>query len=824
VPPDEDDAYRRLAAEAGLPFVTLDEALPVHADIASLVPAELARRYRIVPLAATADALRVASARPGESAVVTVLEAFTRRSVELVVSSARQIDAVLDRTYGPVPLLRAGRFRPPAVRATDEPGARLKLESSAAALLGERLCRRLRVAPLSASGGELVVAVERPLPPAELRLLEAASAHRIVTVLASPSRIAEALDALFASPRRSLRPGVSNGRMHEPGDRLGELLVRTGAISPETLRNALAEQRRTGDPLGQVLRARRAISDELLASTIATQLRLPYVEGGDLVPAREAMELLPETVCRRHLILPVAVIDDDLVVAMADPLAIDATRALRETSPLPVRIVVAGSDAIRSQLDSYYAAHYVDVSTTQLLHRRPDESAFHTLSPAQKVAAVGLLGALALGLAVAWQATMIALIIASIAFYFATAVFKFALVYHTMRADSPEVPVSDNEIALLDESALPTYTILVPLYHEHTIAEQLIEALQKLDYPTTKLDVKLLLEEDDPFTLAAVRRTRLPAHFHVVIVPYAEPRTKPKACNYGLLHARGEVVVIYDAEDIPDPLQLKKAVVAMRKSAANVVCVQAKLNYWNREQNLLTRWFTAEYSQWFDLFLPGLDAIGGPIPLGGTSNHFRVDVLLELGAWDPFNVTEDADVGIRLVRHGYRTSVIDSTTYEEANCRVYNWLRQRSRWIKGYIQTWLVHMRHPVRLWRELGTTRFISFQLVIAGTFTTMLLNPLFWGLTSLWAATKAGWIRELFPGPVYFLGGVNLLVGNFIFTFLNVVGAWRRGYHELVRAALFSPLYWALMSVGAWRGLIQLFTRASYWEKTVHGLAERP
>jgi glycosyltransferase XagB len=164
--------------------------------------------------------------------------------------------------------------------------------------------------------------------------------------------------------------------------------------------------------------------------------------------------------------------------------------------------------------------------------------------------------------------------------------------------------------------------------------------------------------------------------------------------------------------------------------------------------------------------------------------------------------------------------MIDSTTYEEANSRLYNWIRQRSRWVKGYMQTWLVHMRDPVKLWRELGTANFLSFQLVVGGTFLTMLLNPLFWGLTTLWGLTEAGFIRDIFPGFVYYAGSFNLLIGNFVFTYLSVAGTMRRGYSELVKYALFSPLYWALMSVGAWKGLFQLITRPSYWEKTVHGL----
>ena len=198
----------------------------------------------------------------------------------------------------------------------------------------------------------------------------------------------------------------------------------------------------------------------------------------------------------------------------------------------------------------------------------------------------------------------------------------------------------------------------------------------------------------------------------------------------------------------PDPDQLKKVVVAYSKAEERIVCIQCKLNYYNRDQNLLTRWFTIEYSIWFDLFLPGLDAADSPIPLGGTSNHFVREKLIELGAWDPFNVTEDADLGVRLHKLGYKTAIVDSTTYEEANSDLYNWIRQRSRWVKGYIQTWLVHMRHPVRLGRQMGWRSWWSFQFVIAGTFFTFLLNPVYWCLTTMWLLTKAGVIQELFPG----------------------------------------------------------------------------
>ena len=364
------------------------------------------------------------------------------------------------------------------------------------------------------------------------------------------------------------------------------------------------------------------------------------------------------------------------------------------------------------------------------------------------------------------------------------------------------------------------YTVLVPLYREVAVLPALVAGLSRLDYPSTKLDVKLLLEEDDIDTCDAVAAMQLPAFVHPVVVPAAHPRGKPKACNYGLIHARGDYVVIYDAEDVPEPDQLKKAIVGFRKVPADVVCLQAKLSYYNSDQNWLTRWFAIEYSMWFDLFLPGLDASGAPVPLGGTSNHFKASYLLEIGAWDPYNVTEDADLGVRLYRRGWRTAVIESTTYEEATSDVYNWIRQRSRWVKGYIQTYLVHMRHPVQFCREVGLKAFLSFNIVVGGTFFGLLVNPILWCLTALWYSSHVHLIRELFPAPVFYLGGLSLVIGNTAFVYLNVAGCLRPGMFDKVKFALLSPFYWSLMSLAAWKGFIQLWSNPFYWEKTIHGL----
>jgi cellulose synthase/poly-beta-1,6-N-acetylglucosamine synthase-like glycosyltransferase len=441
------------------------------------------------------------------------------------------------------------------------------------------------------------------------------------------------------------------------------------------------------------------------------------------------------------------------------------------------------------------------------------------LSLGQKVFFTVLALATLAGLVIAPVVTVTAYIALSTVFYVGFSAYKFYLAYRAM-GTSLEIDVTAEDLGLLDDRELPVYTILVPVYREAKVFPILAKAIERLDYPKAKLDVKVLLEEDDLETIEVARKAGLPSYVDLLVVPRGEPKGKPKACNYGLIHAKGQYVVIFDAEDIPEPDQLKKAIVAFRKGDVRLACVQAKLNYFNRDQNLLTRWFTTEYSMWFDLFLPGLDASHAPIPLGGTSNHFPTARLRDLGAWDPFNVTEDADLGMRLYKRRWTTAVIDSTTYEEANSELYNWIRQRSRWVKGYIQTYLVHMRDPLRLYRQIGLRAFISFQFVVGGTFFGYLVNPLYWLLTVAWFLFHWGIVNQIFPAPIFYLGAIGLYLGNFAFTYLNVAGCLRREYYDMVKYALLSPVYWAFMSVAAWKGFLQLFYRPSYWEKTEHGL----
>jgi cellulose synthase/poly-beta-1,6-N-acetylglucosamine synthase-like glycosyltransferase len=397
----------------------------------------------------------------------------------------------------------------------------------------------------------------------------------------------------------------------------------------------------------------------------------------------------------------------------------------------------------------------------------------------------------------------------------------------------PEIRVELEELPAVPDESLPTYTILVPLYKEANVVNGIVRAIGRMDYPPGKLDVKLLIEADDAETARACASARLPPYCEVVTVPLGAPRTKPRACNVGLASARGEFLVIYDAEDRPEPDQLRKALVAFSRLPGEAACLQCKLNYYNADQNVLTRFFTLEYTVWFDLFLPGLHALKAPIPLGGTSNHFRIEALRRLNGWDPFNLTEDCDLGVRLAREGYRTMVLDSTTWEEANSRLWNWVRQRSRWVKGYVQTHWVHTRKPGDAFRRHGAWGGMSFLLTVGGLSAMLLLNPLYWLMVVLWVILRWKLLYFDFTDEtmqaytvwsklswVFFGATVALFQANILFVFMNVLACYRRKLWRLIPYALLSPLYWVLISLGAWKGFLQLIHKPFYWEKTVHGL----
>lgn len=366
----------------------------------------------------------------------------------------------------------------------------------------------------------------------------------------------------------------------------------------------------------------------------------------------------------------------------------------------------------------------------------------------------------------------------------------------------------------------PTYAVLVALYDEADVIPGLVEALAAFDYPASRLAIRLVVEEKDARTQAAIAAVKLPVHFSVVVVPDGKPRTKPRALNYALSRTPGEFVVIYDAEDLPEPDQLRRALAAFAAAPPGTGCLQARLNIVNHDESWLTRQFTIEYTALFDVMLPALEHHGIPIPLGGTSNHFRRTALEAALAWDPYNVTEDADLGIRFARFGLRVGVIASTTWEEAPATRRVWLGQRTRWLKGWMQTYLVHMRSPGRLLAELGLRQFLGFQLFMVSTIVAPLVHPWFYVVMAAdaWNGTFLAAPDGLWSSLLWWLAVVNLSIGYVSAMLIGLVGVVRRRRARLAASLLLLPLYWLLVSVAAYRALVELATAPHHWQKTPH------
>ena len=371
----------------------------------------------------------------------------------------------------------------------------------------------------------------------------------------------------------------------------------------------------------------------------------------------------------------------------------------------------------------------------------------------------------------------------------------------------------------IERTILPRMALLVPLCDETDIAARLVERLSRLDYPRDRLEVCIVLEWGDRATEAALRAADLPDWMRIVRVPEGALRTKPRAMNYALDFLKGEIVGIYDAEDAPAPDQLLRIAEEFDRAGPQVACLQGVLDFYNARRNWLTRCFAIDYAIWFRLVLPGFERLGVVIPLGGTTVFFRREALEGLGRWDAHNVTEDADLGLRLARYGYRTKLVHTVTGEEATATIGAWLRQRSRWIKGYAMTWAVHMRDPLGLLGELGLWRFLSVQILFLGTLSQFVLAPLLW---SFWVIPFGLW------HPVTALASwemVLVLAGLFLASELATMAVAALAvatpsHRWLIKWVPMLHVYFPLAALASWKGLGELITRPYFWDKTRHGL----
>lgn len=563
---------------------------------------------------------------------------------------------------------------------------------------------------------------------------------------------------------------------------------------------------------GHGLGAKQALGGSPASLDDAPRDVLP-VFPGHLLPGM-LMRLTPQDreLALKHKLVPAAVLPGMTVYSAVTP------TAERAATALGLRVVArADPGAFRKAVRFVLGPGLLREAVFGLARRHPALSARRRFT-AEQLAGLMVLVALvsATGIALDWGYVLLAASLLSGCFFAMTVAIRILALLPGTVLRAPAAPP-------LASSALPSYSVLVPLFRETAVLNQLIGGLMALDYPVAKLDIKLILEEEDVLMQRAVMARQLPEHFDVIIVPAGKPQTKPRALNYALQFSRGELLTIYDSEDIPEPDQLRRAAAIFAARDDGLACLQAVLTYYNPNENWLTRQFTAEYATLFNVLLPALAATGLPLPLGGTSNHFRSAALRAVGGWDPFNVTEDADLGYRFRRMGFETDTFDSRTYEEANTQLWNWMKQRRRWLKGFLHTWLVLMRHPVQLFRETGPSGFWTMQCMSLGVFASSLLHPFFLAHT-LWFFLSGRVYEELatpLHGGAIGLGGAILLLGYGVSMACAQRGLGKLGYWHWTGTILTMPLYWMLMTPAAWMALWDFMVRPHHWHKTEHGLS---
>lgn len=611
--------------------------------------------------------------------------------------------------------------------------------------------------------------------------------------------------------------------------KIGEILLENGIISSEQLENAMEIQSKSGGRLGEILIFLGYVDSETLYRELASQVEMGRI--GDKLELSGSKNLTYE-LGLKYSALVTQEREDSYMLGVRSRLNDFEIAEIEDFLGKSVEQVLLTDEEFNVLWEKVFKDKQKQKSIFELYDNQPENSAIVTFTVPQLMFILVISIFILIGLIGNWKGTLFAVNIFFQIVYAIMTTLKLYIVLKGQRSNK-QMKFEPKDIAEINERELPIYTILIPVYKEKEVVKKLLSNISTIDYPQYKLDVRILLEQDDIETIEVIRSMKLPSNYTAIIVPTSKPQTKPKACNYGLIRARGEYVVIYDAEDRPEKDQLKKAYLAFKNLPPEYVCIQAKLNYFNSSQNIITKLFTQEYSMWFELLLVGIMQMNMPVPLGGTSNHFKLSFLKEVGGWDPFNVTEDADLGIRLFKFKYKTAILDSRTWEEANSNAFNWIRQRSRWIKGYMQTWLVHMRNPIELFKSIGIEGFIGYQAMVLGTPLLPLINPVFWGLMIWWYVAKAGWIDGLFPGIFYYIATFQFVFGNFMFTYTNVIGMYNvirdcslKGNqpfsYSLIKYALFTPIYWILMSIAAYKGLFQLIKNPFYWEKTNHGLID--
>lgn len=604
-------------------------------------------------------------------------------------------------------------------------------------------------------------------------------------------------------------------RWDRPSLPVGRQLVNAGLISQATLLRALATQRHMDAPLGEILVAEGHISRRELLAALAVQHNADYIDLSRAPPKASMTSVIPAAICQAFGIVPWRWFGNTLLVATTRPDRLDAlATALPADSPdlLPV---IAEQTQINHQITALHGAVLAQHAVTRL----PERMSCRKWTRYGEIGMIrpAAVTVMALSLCVLFPTWVATVLIgwAVLTLAMTTTLKALALAALVMRS----VPARAKPLPAKTRGRLPRVSVLVPLLHEERIADALIRRLSRLTYPKALLEVVLVLEARDIVTRATLARTALPDWMRVIEVPDdGGLSTKPRALNYALDFCHGSIVGVWDAEDAPEHNQLEKVVAHFADADPDVVCLQGILDYYNAHQNWIARCFTIEYATWWRLVLPGVARLGLVVPLGGTTLFFQRSALEDLGGWDAHNVTEDADLGLRLARAGYRTELIPTATFEEANCRAWPWIKQRSRWLKGYLITYCVHMRNPAALLRDLGFARFLGVQAMFLATVSQFATLPLLWSFALpafgiVHPMTSTLGLAVIWPLLAFFVitEALNLLIG-----ILAVSG---REHRHLMPWVLTMMFYFSLGALASYKALYELVRDPFYWDKTQHG-----
>ncbi|MDN5567525.1 MAG: glycosyltransferase [Paracoccus sp. (in: a-proteobacteria)] len=605
---------------------------------------------------------------------------------------------------------------------------------------------------------------------------------------------------------------------------LGQILLEDGALDPADLLKATVASQKQRQPLAQILLAQRAVVPDALARALSRQWRTSAIDPQTSPADPRLIDIAGAGFCLTNGILPWRRIGGVTWIATARP---DAFEALLHHLPRDfghVRMLLCSEDQAQSGILAWRRTRLIREAECRV----PAAESCRTQNHARTSRlAIFLVLTVMLGILAAPTVLMAVVTLWAVLTLISQSGLKLMafLAARRARSENRELvqAVAQGQLLPSDvQVALPMISVMVPLFKESDVAGKLVGRLARLEYPRELTDILLVIEDSDDVTEAALKGATLPHWIRVVRVPDGPIKTKPRALNYALNFCKAEIVGIWDAEDRPDPDQLHKIARAFHFAPADVACLQGALDFYNPRTNWLARCFTVEYAAWFRVLLPGIARLGLVVPLGGTTLFFRRHLLEEVGAWDSWNVTEDADLGVRLARRGYRTQIIDTTTDEEANCRAMPWVKQRSRWLKGYAMTWAVHMRNPRLLYRELGAWRFWGFQVQFFGSVSQYLLAPVLW---SFWLLSIG--LPHPLRAPLETLGTwavpglFTLFVASEVLSiFVGMRAVSGAKHRHLLAWVPTLHLYFPLGCLAGWKAIYEVVTKPFYWDKTAHGL----